>query len=557
MKRILACLLALVMCVCVLAACTTEPADNNVETESGLTLAKEYLKTMYEDATEATPADYKVVGVVNIDGVVYSITWTADSDTVKIIPGDDKMVTIDVDEANPEEVVYVLTATLSDAEGNTEVVTFTHRTPAAIIIEEGMSYAEIVDIAYGIEDGLALEDTFRLYGTVTNIDTAWSEDYQNITVTIVVDGKEDKPIMCYRLKGDGAKDLAVGDKITVEGLFKNYKGTIEFDAGCVLVGYGEHKDQTALLDAAYSLEDGLAMTEPSTLSGTITKIDTAWSEDYQNITVTMDCGDPERLIMCYRLKGEGAKDLAVGDYITVTGTIKNYKGTIEFDAGCTLDAVVKAAASDEAVEDNVEVVEAPSDPLEIVNALYALADGEELPYTATLVGTVTSIDTEYSEQYGNVTVTIAVAGAEDKPIQCFRLKGDDAATVTVGDVIVVTGGFKNYGGTYEMVNATFVTVPTDAIEIVNACYALEDGASLPYEAVLTGTIISIDSEYSEQYGNITVTITVEGAEDKPIQCFRLKGEGAADLAVGDVIVVKGTLKNYKGTYEFDAGCTLG
>jgi hypothetical protein len=74
----------------------------------------------------------------------------------------------------------------------------------------------------------------------------------------------------------------------------------------------------------------------------ISKIDTAWSEDYQNITVTMVVGgDAERPIMCYRLKGEGAKELAVGDTITVTGIMKNYKGTIEFDAGCTLDAVIK------------------------------------------------------------------------------------------------------------------------------------------------------------------------------------------------------------------------
>lgn len=39
---------------------------------------------------------------------------------------------------------------------------------------------------------------------------------------------------------------------------------------------------------------------------------------------------------CYRLSGEGAETLAVGDTITVSGTIKNYKGTIEFDKGCTL-----------------------------------------------------------------------------------------------------------------------------------------------------------------------------------------------------------------------------
>ena len=39
------------------------------------------------------------------------------------------------------------------------------------------------------------------------------------------------------------------------------------------------------------------------------------------------------------MKGTGAETLAVGDTITVTGTIKNYNGTIEFDSGCTLDSI--------------------------------------------------------------------------------------------------------------------------------------------------------------------------------------------------------------------------
>ena len=554
MKRIIACIFALLMCVSVLAACSNDTPANSTAV-SDLTAAKDYLYTMYKDATEATPADYTVVGVVMIGTNEFVVEWTSDSEFVKIVPGDNKMVTIDVDEANPEEVSYNLTATVTDAEGNSESVSFFHRTPAAIIIEEGMSYGEIVDIAYGIEEGLALDGIFRLYGTITNIDTAWSEDYQNITVTIAVAGKEDKPIMCYRLKGEGAKDLAVGDAITVEGTFKNYKGTIEYDAGCILVGYGEVKDQTALLDAAYALEDGLAFTDPCTLVGTIVKIDTAWSEDYQNITVTIDCGDPERLIMCYRLKGEGAKELAVGDCITVTGIMKNYKGTIEFDAGCTLDNVVKAKTDDAAEE---VVVEAPSDPLEIVDAAYALEDGATLPYTATLTGAIVSVDTEYSADYGNVTVTIAVAGKEDKPIMCYRLKGDGADTIAVGDVITVTGTLKNYKGTIEFdAGCTLFVMPTEPAAIVEAAYALADGTSLPQEATLTGAITSIDTEYSEQYGNITVTIAVAGKEDMPIMCYRLKGEGAATLAVGDTITVTGTLKNYKGTIEFDAGCTLG
>ena len=472
MKKLFASALIFTMCMTGFAACggsttaeptaaptkapvvTTAPTEAPAQTESDLVSAKNYLYTMYKDQTEATPTDYIMVGVVNIGGTLFEIDWTVDHESVKIVPDDNRMVTIDVDDKNPEEVTYTLTATLTDGT-NKESVSFTRRVPAAIILDAGMSYEQIVDAAYALDEGLAMEETLRLYGTVTKIDTAWSEDYQNITVTITVAGREDKPIMCYRLKGEGAKDLAVGDAITVEGVFKNYKGTIEYDAGCVLVGYGEHKDYTALLDAAYSLEDGLAMQEPCTMSGVIHKIDTAWSEDYQNITVSMTVnGVEDKPIMCYRLKGEGAADLAVGDYITVTGTIKNYKGTIEFDAGCTLDNVVKAAGSAEApAEETTE--EAPAvDPTnmtaaEILDAAYALESGAAFAAPCTLTGVISEVNTEYSEQYGNITVTIVVDGNADKPIMCFRLVGDGIADLVVGDTITVTGTIKNYNGTVE------------------------------------------------------------------------------------------------------------
>ena len=85
------------------------------------------------------------------------------------------------------------------------------------------------------------------------------------------------------------------------------------------------------------------MSSSSILKGVISKIDDAWSDQYKNITVTIVPGGlTDYAVQCYRLSGEGAETLAVGDTITVSGTIKNYKGTIEFDKGCTLDAVVKA-----------------------------------------------------------------------------------------------------------------------------------------------------------------------------------------------------------------------
>lgn len=74
---------------------------------------------------------------------------------------------------------------------------------------------------------------------------------------------------------------------------------------------------------------------PHTLTGTITKIVTAYSDQYGNITVNMLVkGETKELeIQCFRMTG--GSNLAVDDEITVTGTLKNFNGTFEFDTGCT------------------------------------------------------------------------------------------------------------------------------------------------------------------------------------------------------------------------------
>ena len=686
MKKFVALFLALVMCIA-LVACggTTEQPSPSVSTEpspapsestapapeqpsaepvDALANAIAYIKNVYKNAAEITSKDFQRIGTVPVGTEKVTVVWTADvaEDLVKIVVGEDGMVTVDVNENATEETAYVLTATITGADGTSKSLSWNHILPAAMNVD-GLTYAEIVDLAYALADQTVTEDPYRLFGTVTSIDSAWSEDYQNITVTIVVAGKEDQPIQCYRLKGEGAKDLKVGDQITVEGILKNYKGTYEFDSGCQLIGFGDHPDQKALLKAAFALGVGATMDYPAvltgvvaeipsawsdeygnitvnlsfdgqivqcyrlsgegakdikvgdtitvvgmiknynglvefdkgcklipndlyhsaknalsgyklldgevqevskTITGTISAIDTAWNPDYGNITVTIVVGGADSYpIMCYRLKGEGASTLAVGDTITVTGILKNYKGTIEFDAGCTLDALLTSSPaapiepSEEPVEEPVVVV-APSNPTEIVDAAYALESGASLPYSCTLTGTVVTIDNPYSEQYGNITVSIAVAGKEDQPIMCYRLKGEGAADLAVGDVIVVTGTIMNYNGTVEFGSGCTLdaVAPTEAADIIAAGYALEDGAALPFASTLTGTVTSIDTAYSEQYGNITITIAVEGFEDQPVQCYRLKGEGAAELAVGDVITVTGTLTNYKGAVQFKAGCTF-
>lgn len=97
-------------------------------------------------------------------------------------------------------------------------------------------HEEVVRAAYALASGESMTESRQLHGEVVSIDTPWSRDHKNITVTIQVGELADMPIMCYRLTGSNAEYLKVGDKITVEGILKNYNGTIEFDKGCKLLG---------------------------------------------------------------------------------------------------------------------------------------------------------------------------------------------------------------------------------------------------------------------------------------------------------------------------------
>ena len=148
------------------------------------------------------------------------------------------------------------------------------------------------------------------------------------------------------------------------------------------------------------------------------------------------------------MKGEGADTIKLGDKITVSGLLKDYNGTKEFDAGCTLDSVDFVA---EVAATGYETNE------ELLKALYALELGDSLaggPYT--LKGVITVIDTPYSSEFSNVSVTIVVDGLSDYPVLCYRLNGEGADTIKVGDTITVKGQLVNYDSkgtaTYEFTN---------------------------------------------------------------------------------------------------------
>jgi len=588
MKRIIALLLSLLLCMSALAGCggsddKNDPDPKPVEGEkSNLDAAISYLESMYQVGKKSEPMtidmDKDLVSSVVVGGVSYGVSWSVSvsqgpSDSVSIGKSSkENHVLLDLVDASAEEILFTATATAKDSAGKTASISFSYKIPASAFA--GKTDAEIVEMAYALESGASMESTATLTAKIVQLKAPYDADYGNITIVVAVEGLEDKPIECYRLKGDKvSNDLCVGDTVTVSGILKNYNGTIEFDAGCILdnvvsCGITKPSDPKEIVDMAFALDGGASLPFFSTLTGKVKSIDSAYSDQYKNVTLTMEVEGTDGMkdLVCYRMKGVYAAAVAVGDTITVTGVIKNYvkdeTSTIEFDAGCILDSRVPGdGGTDEPTPGpGTDVpVEKPTTVEGILAAAKALKDGEELPYTVTLTGKVTSVDEAYSEEFGNIIVTANINGTSMK---CYRMKVSADKIPEVGDTITVDGTIKNYYGKLQFVNSTCTKLvagekaPSSETAIVDAAYALEAGASLDYQATLTGKVTSIKTAYDNTYKNITVIIAIPGREDKPIECFRMKGDGVDKITVGDTITVTGILKNYNGTIEFDANCNM-
>ena len=124
MKKLSIIILALLLCLTVLASCGEEQKGDN-----GLESASAYLNNLYKNEAEVTAVDYEVVGKVVIDGVTYTVTWTVDTDKVTIEDLGNGLVKINVDEESAEEVSYKLTATITDAEGKTATREYNRKVP--------------------------------------------------------------------------------------------------------------------------------------------------------------------------------------------------------------------------------------------------------------------------------------------------------------------------------------------------------------------------------------------------------------------------------------------
>ena len=166
----------------------------------------------------------------------------------------------------------------------------------------------------------------------------------------ITDGK--KELLCYNIAGVNkekfvsAKQLEVGDIVTVKSVVTNYSGTIEPKGGYLTRTTNTFdpstvegpKEATIAEILALGLADGATSAEQYKVSGMIAKVTEA-STDYGNLTFDIEDGNGNTLT-CFRVyyldnKKYTATDpaLEVGDNVTLIAQVKNHYGTIELVQG--------------------------------------------------------------------------------------------------------------------------------------------------------------------------------------------------------------------------------
>ena len=102
-----------------------------------------------------------------------------------------------------------------------------------------------------------------------------------------------------------------------------------------------------------------------------------------------------------------------------------------------------------------------------------------------------------------------------------------------------------------------VADPYNVAGLMQAVANLESGASMSQEVVVKGIVSQVKNDLNPDFGNLSYYISDNGKTTEQFYVYRglgLNGEKFTSndqVAIGDVVVVQGTVKNYNGTLEFD------
>ncbi len=164
------------------------------------------------------------------------------------------------------------------------------------------------------------------------------------------------------------------------------------------------------------------------------------------------------------------------------------------------------------------------------NSVFEISTAENGTYTNSLT---------LAESNGEVSTTIWVrmkANQTGNPTGTLTLSSTGATSVTIA------------------LNGSVVT----PMSVADAIDAIDNAANHNVaDAYVTGIVSSIVTAYDSQFSNVTFDMVDAVGDQAYLRAYRCGGNDAAYVAVGDVVVVSGSMTLYNNSiYEFNQGCQI-
>ena len=363
----------------------------------------------------------------------------------------------------------------------------------------------------GSQEKFPTEESYYIKGEVQELEEEFNPTYGNYSFSIE-DG-----FVGWRLKNGSsyqafsAGDIEIGDTVTMYAQIINFHGTAETSGGYVVsVEKATHAPTSIELDKTeLELEVGqMAKLTATVLPANATNKNVEWTIDQTTGVVSCEDG----LVTALEEGTATIVATALGD------------PTVKAECAVTVSAATKTLTS------------------------------------VSLSGTP---KTEYfageSYTHEGLTLTANYSDLSTEDVSAVATWNISKATAEAGDTeITISASYNNLSDSMNVAVTVTLKPGSEALPytVAEARAAIDNGGDIT-GVYAVGYVSKIVTAFNSQYNNISFNISADGLQSgAQLQGYRTAVASADDVAVGDKVVLKGNLKKYNDTYEFDAGNTI-
>ena len=231
-------------------------SSSTVETEYDVVGAADALYGSLVDQNEETRVDYEVPNTFTYVKNVYTITWSVDvTEGVALVKGE-SATTVDVDENAQADIAYVLTAVVTDPNGETETVTFERKVLQALAYApEDITAKPVESKAYKLYVYQSTKNADCYFtGNMSGFYYATSEDYaEGVDVKVEYkEGSETEFYLSFESSVDGKQYITIEEGWNSKSSHWTFNPKITSEAKTAFVYSEEYKTiVTTILARSY------------------------------------------------------------------------------------------------------------------------------------------------------------------------------------------------------------------------------------------------------------------------------------------------------------------